>query len=350
MTCTRIFLGILSVAVLATPARAAQSSPAPSCTEDKRSACWIEADNQPDCQFWHDDWTPSLKVDWSGECSNGLAQGKGTLTWDACFWENGCMPLKVQQSGSFRNGRRQGRWIDGPSDAAGCHRWNTEMYFKAATVEDVTACLKAGADVNAKDRDYGRHTPLHLAVRWNELPMVEILIKAGADLEARHGGGGTPLHEAAWSGDDPAVFQVLLQAGADVNALNNDSNTPLHRLARFNSERGHRSVVIARILIDAGADVNARQDDGYTPLHYAARRGSVPVIEVLIEAGAEVDARNNRGGTPLHEVAWFNESPAAIEELLSAGADPGAINREDETPCDLYRKLVSEEEETKLCQ
>ena len=223
MTGTRMLLGIVSVAVLATPALAAQSSPAPSCVDGKRDACWVEVDNHPGCQFWHDDLTPSVKADWSGECSNGLAQGQGTITWDACIPDNrSCMPVTIQETGSFLDGRRQGRWIDGPSDAAGCHRWNTEMYFKAATLEDVTSCLQDGADVNVHDRQYQRHTPLHLAVRWNELPMVEILMKAGADLEARQGGGGTPLHEAAWSSDDPAVFQALLQAGADVNALGRD--------------------------------------------------------------------------------------------------------------------------------
>ena len=351
MTGTRMLLGIVSVAVLATPALAAQSSPAPSCVDGKRDACWVEVDNHPGCQFWHDDLTPSVKADWSGECSNGLAQGQGTITWDACIPDNrSCMPVTIQETGSFLDGRRQGRWIDGPSDAAGCHRWNTEMYFKAATLEDVTSCLQDGADVNVHDRQYQRHTPLHLAVRWNELPMVEILMKAGADLEARQGGGGTPLHEAAWSSDDPAVFQALLQAGADVNALDNDWNTPLHGLARFNSDRGHRSVVMAQILIEAGADVKARQRYGSTPLHFAARRGSVPIIEVLLEAGAEVDARNNEGQTPLHEVVRFNENPTAIEALLSAGADLGAKNEGGETPCDVYRKVISEEEESKLCQ
>ena len=43
-----------------------QSPTAPSCMNDKMSACWIEAANQPECRLWHEDRAPSLEADWSG--------------------------------------------------------------------------------------------------------------------------------------------------------------------------------------------------------------------------------------------------------------------------------------------
>ena len=42
-----------------------------------------------------------------------------------------------------------------------CEEWNTEEYFQTATVENVTACLDAGADLEA--RNYLGNTPLHEA-------------------------------------------------------------------------------------------------------------------------------------------------------------------------------------------
>ena len=322
-----IVMGAVMVAGLA-PSLPAQALRAPSCTEDNRSACWIQVTNQRNCQFWHDDRSPSLEAAWSGECSDGLAEGGGTLTWDVCFWDNGaCMPVAIEQSGRFLNGRRQGRWIEGPADAAACHRWNTDMYFKAATVESVSACLDAGADVNANAPGYLGGTPLHHAVRKNELPIIEVLLNAGADVDARDTAGDTPLHEARSA--DPTIVRTLLAAGADVNALNRDLDTPLHEWARFNSDQ---SVVLAQILIDAGADVKARQRHDDTALHFAARRDALPVIEVLLEAGADVDARNYYGETPLHEAASVYPNLAAIEALIAAGADPQARNAAGETP------------------
>ena len=314
------------VVLLATPALAAQLPPAPSCTEDTRSACWMEVANQPGCRFWHDDRTPGVTADWSGECSSGLAEGSGTVTWRDCILDNGvCMPFAQQQSGSFLNGMRHGRWSEGPSDAAACYRWNTEMYFNAATVEDVIACLDAGADVNASQSGYLGGTPLHHAVWKNDLPMIEVLLNAGAYVDARVN-GNTPLLEAAGKSDNPAIYNTLLEAGADVNALSNNWDTPLHELARFNSDLGHQSVALAKILIDAGADMNARQRHGFTPLHFAARRVALPIIELLLEAGAEVDMPNNWGETPLDEAVGhtvYNKTDA-IEALLAAGANPMA--------------------------
>ena len=288
---------------------AGQSLRTPSCTEDKRSECWIEVANQPGCQFWLGDTTPYLKAHWSGECSQGLAEGRGTVTWRSCLWHNGnCMLLETEQTGSFLNGKRQGRWIEGPLDALGCHRWNTEMYFRNATLEDVTACLDAGADVNAQASV--SDTPLHHAVRKNDLSIIE----------------------------------VLLNAGANVDAEGSDGSTPLHVAAKFNIDLGNQSVVLARILIDAGANVEAQDDEGNTPLHLAADRMKLPTIEALLKAGADVDARDDEGKTPLHDVVedtgfrrdggWWriDERLDVVEALLAAEADPMARDERGRTP------------------
>ena len=185
-TAAAALIGTLILSLATTASLAGQSPPSPSCTEDTRSACWVQVLRPLGCRFWHDERTPSLTVRWSGNCVRGFAEGEGTITWDRCFWDNGaCMPSVIEESGSFLNGRREGRWIEGPLDAAGCHRWNTDMYFKAATVEDVARCLDAGADVNANKSGYRAGTPLHHAVRKDDLPTIELLLTAGAEVDAR---------------------------------------------------------------------------------------------------------------------------------------------------------------------
>jgi len=66
---------------------------------------------------------------------------------------------------------------------------------------------------------------------WNEPPLfwygevkcVEVLIKAGADVNAKNINGDTPL----FFGKDKRAIKVLIKAGANVNAKNNRNETPL---------------------------------------------------------------------------------------------------------------------------
>ena len=209
----------------------------------------------------------------------------------------------------------------------GCEEWNTKEFFQTATVEQVTACLAAGADVHMRG-EYG-FTPLHFAAQFNENPaVIEALLAAGANLEARAEGDYTPLHFAAGFNENPAVIEALLAAGADVNMRGEDGGTPLHFAAGFNE-----NPAVIEALLAAGANLEARAEGDYTPLHVAAQFNENPaVIETLLAAGADVNMRGEAGFTPLHVAAQFNENPAMIEALLAAGADVNARGEDGQTP------------------
>ncbi len=60
-------------------------------------------------------------------------------------------------------------------------------------------------------------SPLHMAAYWGRLENVSLLVKAGAELEARNEKGKTPLMYAA--GEDMLdIAEILLKAGADPEA------------------------------------------------------------------------------------------------------------------------------------
>jgi ankyrin repeat protein len=77
--------------------------------------------------------------------------------------------------------------------------------------------------------------------------------------------GDTPLHVMAWRNDLEAV-EILVNAGANVNALGDMSETPLHVALRMNSPR------IAEVLLQAGARDDIRGEFDETPREMAQGR------------------------------------------------------------------------------
>ena len=207
-----------------------------------------------------------------------------------------------------------------------CEEWNSGTFFETATLERVTDCLWAGAEVNARDRR--RNTPLHFAASATDDPLiVAALLEAGADLRARNVDGAEPLHGAA-NNENPDITESLLAAGADVHARTYSRRTALHWAARNND-----NPTVIELLTAAGADVRAADNFGETPLHRAAQYTDNPaVIGALLEAGSELQAEHRLGGSPLHIGAAFNPNPEIISTLLDAGADLEARNSENFTP------------------
>ncbi len=101
------------------------------------------------------------------------------------------------------------------------------------------------------------------------------------------------IYAAAYYGNTAAVKQHIA-AGADINAKNGGGFTPLQAVAG----EGHKE--IAQLLIAEGADVNVKDKFfGYTALHDAAINGHNEIAELLIAKGADVNAKNDVGETPL---------------------------------------------------
>src|SRR5258705_10585166 len=125
----------------------------------------------------------------------------------------------------------------------------------------------------------------------------------------------TPLLTAIYRGDLPAVDR-LIAAGANVRAANREGGAPLSMACLDGDLR------IVERLLAAGGDANERGPNGETPLMFAARNGRVDVVRRLVAAGADVNAREAMRRTTA--VMWAAEQrhPDAVKALLAAGADP----------------------------
>jgi len=128
------------------------------------------------------------------------------------------------------------------------------------------------------------HTPLGLAAYFGHEEAAAYLLDSGADVNLRGRDGNLdnmPLH-AAIAGNHIGIVRLLLRAGADVNARCEGEwrrgFTPLHVAAHFNRAE------IAKLLIEHGADPAAANSEGLTPYEYAVSRGHTEIAKILQDA------------------------------------------------------------------
>jgi hypothetical protein len=177
----------------------------------------------------------------------------------------------------------------------------------------VQVLLDAGADVNATGGDYGN--ALQAASLKGYESLVRVLLDRGADVNANGGTYGTALQAASLYGYEKIV-QILLDAGANTNASAGLYNSALQAASRGGHER------IVRKLLDMGADVNSSGGAYGDALAAAGGRESETIARILLDAGADVKV-NNRA----LQTASSSGHVDLVRILLDAGADVHAYGR-----------------------
>jgi ankyrin repeat protein len=192
--------------------------------------------------------------------------------------------------------------------------------------------LSIGAQPDAglsPDKNYN-DTPLVAATRLANVPIMELLHNAGADVNlaptvcsyTNLGLGGflnaNALQTAALMGN-LGLVQHLLNAGADLNwpAADDYGRTALQAAV----ESGN--VNLTEFLISEGADVNspAAEREGRTALQAAVSRMDVGLVRLLLDAGANANDLLQGGGRTALQIAAANGANDIIEILHDNGAD-----------------------------
>ncbi|KAL2814093.1 ankyrin repeat-containing domain protein [Aspergillus cavernicola] len=126
--------------------------------------------------------------------------------------------------------------------------------------------------------------------------LINLLINHGADVEMRDFLGNTPLHLACAAGNQQAV-ELVLRAGADVNSMLNDGAAGIHGAAERGEVGIEERVGIMAVLIRYGADVDVKDGDGDTVLHLVCRGGWKGAVGMMLRSGADVEVKDRDGLT-----------------------------------------------------
>ncbi len=198
----------------------------------------------------------------------------------------------------------------------------------------IKALLQADPKLVA-DRDRNGDTPLHVACLHGQLAAAQVLIDAGADVNAKNNYGAfTPgdLWGVFSSNNHQDPVTLLTVHGVDTRDMKN-GYTPLD-LCLFASR--HKELM--QLLVAKGADVNARASSGATPLYFAVLRDQPDDVKFLIDKGADVNLADAYGGTIL-DAALQMQYGSMIQILVDHGADVNAKDQSDQHPLTYALKM-----------
>jgi ankyrin repeat protein len=167
--------------------------------------------------------------------------------------------------------------------------------------------LKEGADVTRADPVDG-HTALFSAVIGGNAEAVQLLLAAGSRVHHRNHYNMTPVFMVR----SLPVLNLLLAAGADAKAVSFGGLNVLHWVCMHMEPQPTAAVVCG--LIKAGADLTARCSgpDDCTPAQVARRRGHMLIAQLLERDGL------SRKGT---EVSAVNSSCSACAHRKSMSCE-----------------------------
>lgn len=234
----------------------------------------------------------------------------------------------------------------------------------------VEMLIKAGADVHLTD-EYGNRV-LHILAKFEDDPedtendIMRTLFALDVDVDVRGSGGVTALMLAAKAGHSRRVT-FLLEQKPNLLLKNKDDWTSL----TFAAHRGHEDVVtsllgagavaqndiafvqaagaghlnILGILKEAGADLDMMTRTGRTALMCAANTGQREVARMLIETGARVNMRIAHGTSWPLILAADRGYDDIVTLLLDAGAIVNLSREEGETAQVLFWAIKCELED-----
>ena len=204
------------------------------------------------------------------------------------------------------------------------------MTGKISGLDLARKLVEAGGDVNSRaTREFSdfyrlasyvsriEATPLLMAARVSDAPLMRLLLELGADPRLPSADGMTPLMSAAGNG-----IRSPMEDGIDVDAP--------------------EALQVMLDALDAGVDdVNFVDLRGWSALHGAAYRGSLPVIRMLVDRGARLDVRTFDAGRKYTDLGLDEEGWLPVH--VADGIVVGGIFFRQVPAAALLREMMAEQ-------
>lgn len=217
---------------------------------------------------------------------------------------------------------------------------------KEGRIDDVLLLLENGANIELINQE---STPLYVAIYYEHLELVNILIKKGANVNAlmtnSEGSISSPLFTAVVGGNHDIV-KALIAAGADINFISTIKGEHKRSIIIEAMSGNHYSPDIIETLLSEGVDPTGINGDNAPlttaifqrkfeiatlllskninlnypePLLTAIQMNQVEIVRTLVSKGVNVNSPIP--DYTILQIAKFHNNAAIIDILVSAGAN-----------------------------
>ncbi len=200
----------------------------------------------------------------------------------------------------------------------GCLELDVHDAVLTGSIQRVQGSLRklqeAGKGELVNQYDENGYTPLSLAVKINDLEIVEALLHAGALPDILdEGSGRSPLLFSVQLGSS-TISELLLNHGASVNMPDFKCITPL-MIATSLNDLPMCQLLCSRLEVE----LDIQDENGWSALHYGSMTNAVECVKFLIAEGADKRLRDVNQRKALH-LAKFKQHGECVAVLSSAAS------------------------------
>ncbi len=172
--------------------------------------------------------------------------------------------------------------------------------------------IKLGADIEAKNTN--KLTPLQEAFKAGNIRMVDSLIKCNADITIKDRDKRTLLHNASDCKNEE-LMQLIFKATKEKLDLESKGK---YGMTPFQVACGYKNISYLKILLDNGANINVKIDKK-TPLIYAVELKNLEMMKLLLENYISTEEMHY-DKTPLDIAINLLNDAEVVKSLLMYGA------------------------------